>query len=882
MFRTNGGGTKVLATRHYHDFFIGVGGRVRKRLAASAALFLSVGSLTPTLAHAATATTLYVDSAQGSNCSDSGSGTEAEPYCTVQAAVNAVTAGQTVLVEPGYYTGAVTIAHSGTATEPITIEATTTNVSGGETPLAEGASGTLLTINGASYVNVSGFSLTPSSGDTVLVEGSSHITLDSLWVGGEGPARAVHVTGTSSYVTISRSIIGGYGTVAAVQIDPGSSDDTVTTNEVSGWTGGIVVDGAPDSVITSNTIDQVCNEGIELTGASTGSSIENNAVSDLIDHDVTSECPPDTPIQADFEVDSAATSGTTLDYNDYDPQESPYVWAGIDYPDPASLESATGQGAHDLAADPQAYPTPSSDSPLIDSANADAPGELSTDLYGNARTDDPLVANTGVGSATYYDRGAAEYEDPLTVTPTMDTQTGTAPAPLTASESVGTAGWAPVTQWSVDFGDGTAATTSASPEKVTHTYTAPGTYTVTETATDGYGSDGRGSTSGTAKVQILPSDVFHPVALTRLLDTRKGTGTGGVIAPVAGGSTLKLQIDGAGPIPASGVTAVALNVTVTNTTGGGYVSAYADGTARPITSNVNYSAGETISNQVIAPVGADGEIDLANEATGSTDLIADVAGYYGAGAGTGLETLGSPVRLLDTRKGTGTNGAVTPVPAFGTVKLTDDYTTAGLTDVLNVTVTNAKAGGYLTIYPASSTRPITSNLNFSTGQTIANQVDVQTGSDGSIDFYNGTGGTVDIIADMLGMFTPAGGAGYTPITPVRLLDTRKGTGAPVGAINPFGTVQVTTDSVDGLPANPQTVAANITVTAPAEGGYIETYPDYLTTPPGVSTLNFTAGQTIANATTMSTESSGIKLYNASGGSAQLVVDVFGYYQGIAD
>jgi len=857
----------------------------KRRVAVSAALLLSVGSLTPTMAHAATATTLYVNNASGSSCTDSGSGTEAAPYCTVQAAANAATAGQTVIIEPGYYLGAVTITHSGTEAAPITFETATPGQQFQDATAEVGAGvddAPVFTFDGASYVTVSGLGIGSVGGEAALVENSSHITLDGMMDvdGDDDSAPVIHVTGTSSYVTISRSYFNNSGHTATVQVDSGSSHDTITTNALVGDSGGFLVDGAPDTVVTSNSMEWVCNFGLDLAGASTDSTIENNVTYVVNDHTDVSFCPPDTAVQAAIEVASAATPGTTLDYNVT--QNGPYYWAGNEYTDPADLQIATGQGAHDISADPDAYPTPTGDdSPLIDSANADAPGELSTDLYGHARVDDPNVANTGVGSATDYDRGAAEYEDPLAVAPTMDTQTGTAPAALTATEAVTTKGWAPVTQWSVDFGDGSPATTSASPESVQHTYTAPGTYTVTVTANDGFGSDGRGSASGTTRVQILDSNVFHPVALTRLLDTRKGTGTGGLIAPAKGGSTLKLQITGAGSIPASGVAAVALNITVTNATGGGYVTAYADGTPRPGTSNLNYSTGQTLANQVIAPVAADGAIDLANVATGSADLIADIAGYYGAGAGLGLETWGIPQRVLDTRKGTGTGGTVKPIPAGGTLKLADP-TSANLTEVLNVTVTNAKNGGYLTVYPDGTTRPTTSNLNFAAGQTIANQVDVQAGTNGSIDFYNGTGGTIDVIADLLGVFTNDGGAGYTPITPVRLLDTRKGTGAPAGAVKPYGTVQDVMDGVDGLPANPQTVAANVTVTAPTQGGYVEVFPDYLNTPPGVSTQNFTPGLTISNATTMSTDANGIKLYNGSSGSTQFVVDVFGYYQGIAE
>ena len=861
---------------------------MRKRsVAASAALLISVGSLAPTAAHAAAATTIYVNRANGANCSDSGAGTQANPYCTIQAAVDAATAGQTVLVEPGGY-GAVTISNSGTSAAPISVVsavAQQASVAGTSTNDAAPS----FTISGASYVNVSGFMIASDGGAAALVEGSTSITLNGLYdvAGNTSSTPVIDITGTSSHVTISRSHLeASGGNVAEVQVDSGSSDDTITTNVIGGYSAGVLVDGAVGTEVTSNTIDDVCTQGIALSGASTDSTIEDNIVTDVETKPINSSCPTSSATPSAIEVDAAATSGTTLDYNIDSPTFAPpvdYIWAGTSYQSAADLESATGQGAHDLNVDPQVDPGPSADSPAINSANSSAPGELSTDVLGDARVDDPNVPNTGAGTYSYYDRGAIQYEDPLTPGLSLNTQTGTAPATITLNESLATAGWAPVTAWDVNWGDGFAPTSTPTAQSVSHTYTASGHYTVTLTAVDGYGADGRGSTSVTEQEWMLSNSVFHPVPLTRILDTRTGTGTGGVTGPVKADSAVPLQIDGVASMPATGIAAVALNITVAGPTRNGVISAYADGTARPNTSNMNYSAGENLATQVIAPVGADGKVDLYNnEIGGSTDLIADVVGYYGAGAGLGLETLGVPTRLLDTRNGTGTGGVKTPVPAGGTLKLTsadtDGWVGAGATFVFNVTVTNAKSNGYLTVYPDGANRPSTSNINFRTGQTLANQIFVQAGNDGSIDFYNDGTGTVDVIADLLGMFTTNLGAGYTPITPVRVLDTRVGTGAPKGAVGPQRTVQATMDGVDGLPANLQTVAATVTVVSPTASGDIQAYPDYLSTPPGVSTLNFPAGATAANSTTMSTESTGIKLLNQSSGSSQILVDVFGYYQ----
>ncbi len=92
------------------------------------------------------------------------------------------------------------------------------------------------------------------------------------------------------------------------------------------------------------------------------------------------------------------------------------------------------------------------------------------------------------------------------------------------------------------------------------------------------------------------------------------------------------EIAGRNGVP-KGVTAVALNLTVTNPQQAGYLSAYPSGQPAPSTSSVNFSAGQTIANAVIVPVGPDGKITLRNGSGKPADVVVDVVGYY-IGTGT--------------------------------------------------------------------------------------------------------------------------------------------------------------------------------------------------------------------------------------------------------
>ncbi|MFJ3900457.1 N-acetylmuramoyl-L-alanine amidase [Streptomyces sp. NPDC090025] len=110
----------------------------------------------------------------------------------------------------------------------------------------------------------------------------------------------------------------------------------------------------------------------------------------------------------------------------------------------------------------------------------------------------------------------------------------------------------------------------------------------------------------------------------RLMDTRAGLGV--PKAKVGKGGVVSLAVAGTQGVPA-GATAVVLNVTATGPTSGGFVSVYPGGTVRSSASNLNFTAGLTIPNLVIVPVGKDGKVNFYNH-LGSVDLLADITGYF--------------------------------------------------------------------------------------------------------------------------------------------------------------------------------------------------------------------------------------------------------------
>jgi hypothetical protein len=122
--------------------------------------------------------------------------------------------------------------------------------------------------------------------------------------------------------------------------------------------------------------------------------------------------------------------------------------------------------------------------------------------------------------------------------------------------------------------------------------------------------------------------VFTGLTPNRLVDTRNGTG--GFSSPIAPNSSIAVMVAGKGGVPPTGTTAVVLNVTATNATSPSYLTVWPDLTTRPLASDLNFVAGQTIANLVIVKLGSNGKVDIYN-AAGSTDVIVDVVGWYQGG-----------------------------------------------------------------------------------------------------------------------------------------------------------------------------------------------------------------------------------------------------------
>ncbi len=384
---------------------------------------------------------------------------------------------------------------------------------------------------------------------------------------------------------------------------------------------------------------------------------------------------------------------------------------------------------------------------------------------------------------------------------------------------------------------------------------------------------------------------YVPITPFRILDTRSNLG-GSRFGP---DSTQSVPIAGAGngSVPATGVVAVVANMTVTQATSAGYLSVFPSGAGLPVVSSLNFTANVTVANLVTVPVPASGAVQVRDylynqSASQSAQVVMDVEGYYTTQmtGPNGLFTPITPVRIADTRPGSGQPDAGSPVGPGATASLTvvtaaDGVPATATAVVLNVTAIAPTTNGYLTVYPAGAPRPTVSNVNFRTGATVANRVVAKIGSGGQVALYNAVG-TSNVAVDVDGWYAGAGtvgprGGAYVSVTPIRIVDTRSSMGGITLAA--IGSETFAIAGHGGIPSSGALAAAmNVTVVNTQASGYLTVFPAG-SARPTASDINWTgARQDVPNMTQEGLGSSGnLSIFNGSAGATGVLIDVFGYF-----
>lgn len=277
-------------------------------------------------------------------------------------------------------------------------------------------------------------------------------------------------------------------------------------------------------------------------------------------------------------------------------------------------------------------------------------------------------------------------------------------------------------------------------------------------------------------------------------------------------------------------TAAVVNLTATEASGPGFVTAWAAGDPRPATSNVNVDrAGQTVANLAIVPL-RDGRMAVSSLVTGH--LVVDLAGLFtgpsDAVSDAGLFVPLGPERVADTRTGEPRGRLVGGYRADLVVAGRGGVPPTGAGAVLlNATATETSLPGFLTLYPAGTERPLASNVNADRSwQTVPNLVLGRLGPGGAVSVH--AQHTGQLVVDALGWFTgePAPGDPGVPAeappvpTPVSGGALRSA-GAIGGAISPKSVV-----ATGGGLVFAQNMMYTHTVTVyDRQGGLVATIPD---------------------------------------------------------
>ncbi|HUY57149.1 MAG TPA: IPT/TIG domain-containing protein, partial [Candidatus Micrarchaeaceae archaeon] len=321
--------------------------------------------------------------------------------------------------------------------------------------------------------------------------------------------------------------------------------------------------------------------------------------------------------------------------------------------------------------------------------------------------------------------------------------------------------------------------------------------------------------------------LYNPVAPARIVDTRSYSGnptpySGQTLGP---GQSLQVTVAGAGGIPSVGPEAAVLNLTAVDETSVGDLRVFPTGASASTISTLNFVPGQAIANQVVALLGTNGAVTISNS-SGSVDVLVDVEGWYTGGSG-GVTT-GSPfnvlvpTRAVDTRPSSGGGYSGDTLPSGQTLRVNFEglggIPTGGVTAVVtNVTVANSTSGGDLAAWPADGAGPITSELNWSPGQIVANLAVLGLGADGSVEFQDQSQGSVDLIIDLSGWFGAA-----TPVS-APVVDSISPASGPTGggtqiAITGANFTSGLTVYVGGVAATGVTLNSSTSVTATTPAG----------------------------------------------------------------
>ena len=381
---------------------------------------------------------------------------------------------------------------------------------------------------------------------------------------------------------------------------------------------------------------------------------------------------------------------------------------------------------------------------------------------------------------------------------------------------------------------------------------------------------------------------FYPLVPCRIADTRSTQGFSGAFGPPSLATYVSRNfpiLSSACNIPSTAL-AYSLNITVSPSGPLGFLSTWPAGQPYPGVSTLNSTNGSLIANAAIVPAGSGDAITV--EASDPTDVIIDINGYFAPPGASGLDFFPlTPCRIADTRTSQDFSGSFGP-PSLATYTERDfpilssscDPPATAQAYSLNLTVLPPGPLGFLSTWPSGEPYPGVSTLNSPTGTVLANAAIVPAGASGAIATV--ASNVTDLIIDINGSFGPPGSGGlkFYPATPCRIADTRSSQSF-TGSFGPPSLEAYASRNFPilsgncAVPSTAQAYAVNLTAVPQGPLAFVSAWAAGRRYP-GVSTLNSTNGDIIANAAIVPAGTGGAITIMAAN-PTDVIVDIVGYF-----
>jgi hypothetical protein len=259
----------------------------------------------------------------------------------------------------------------------------------------------------------------------------------------------------------------------------------------------------------------------------------------------------------------------------------------------------------------------------------------------------------------------------------------------------------------------------------------------------------------TGPTDTAAGDTYGNAPWIKIVDTTSGLGT--AQAPIPAGGSITVQVSGQGGIAAGADTAV-VQISALNAAQGGYLTAYAAGTADPGVSLLFYDSSMTYRDLAYVPLSAAGKMTITNHGSAPADLTLVTRGYFMVPSATPVGAEYAPVGPVIVY-GTGSGGTQVAASASVTFQVagTAGLPATGLVEVAeHVVVTNPARSGFLDAYRGGGTDPNNATMNFLAGDgtDVGYQDSIlsQVSPTGQETITNHSSGTVNVQVAVVGMF----------------------------------------------------------------------------------------------------------------------------------